>query len=64
MNIMENKEILENIINAIKEQTTVQKGDVAIGLYMALEIIKARVPDEWIEDFGLNEDFEKKFFGI
>ena len=59
---MEDREILLNSIDAIKEHVEIQKDGIKMGLYMALEIIKARVPEERIEEFGLNEDFEKKFF--
>lgn len=59
---MEDREILESSISAIKEHAKSQKGDIAMGLYMALEIIKARVPDDLIVVLGLNEDFEKEFF--
>ena len=60
---MEDREILKESIEAIKEHAETQKEGIKMGLYMALEIIKGRVlDDDLINELGLNENFEKKFF--
>ena len=60
---MEDREILRESIEAIREHAESQKDGIKMGLYMALEIIKGRVlDDDLIKELGLNEDFEKKFF--
>ena len=60
---MENKEILREAIEAIKEHAESQKDGIKMGLYMSLEIIKGCIlDDDLIKELGLDEDFEKKFF--
>lgn len=60
---MENKEILREAIEAIKEHAESQKDGIKMGLYMSLEIIKGCIlDDDSIKELGLDEDFEKKFF--
>ena len=60
---MEDREILRESIEAIKEHAESQKDGIKMGLYMALEIIKGCVlDDDLIKELELNEDFERKFF--
>ena len=60
---MEDREILLDAIEAIKDHAESQEDGIKMGLYMSLAIIKGCViEDNKIKELGLDEDFERKFF--